>query len=75
MEKDLHLDQDTFITKLALEILEGRSFDITGKKCPYEMLFNNVELVNIDFCDENNNNNNNSTPLDAPRSRRRGRGG
>lgn len=45
MEGDLQLDQDTFITKLALTILEGRSFDITGKKCSYERLFENVEMV------------------------------
>lgn len=42
-DKDvLSMDQDTFVTKLALEILEGRSFDVTGKKCPYENLFNNI---------------------------------
>lgn len=39
-ETDELLDQETFITRLALEILEGRSFDITGKKCSYELMFN-----------------------------------
>lgn len=31
-ENDLSLDEDLFLTKLALQILEGRSFDITGTK-------------------------------------------
>lgn len=48
------IDQETFITKLALEILEGRSFDVTGKKCSYEMLFNNVVSQDSDPEEEGN---------------------
>lgn len=48
------IDQETFITKLALEILEGRSFDVTGKKCSYEMLFNNVVSQDSDQEEEGN---------------------
>lgn len=42
-EKDVYLDEDMFITKMALSILEGRSFDITGKKCSFDTLFTTSE--------------------------------
>lgn len=47
-QDDMHLDQETFITKLALDILEGRSFDLTGRKCSFETLFHNIQAEESD---------------------------
>lgn len=41
------VEGEQFITKLALDILDGRSFDINGRKCTYEQLFAEVEFAEV----------------------------
>lgn len=47
------MDADQFITELALDILDGRSFDISGRKCRYQQLFpafDFLENVSVMIC-------------------------
>ena len=45
MDNPEYLEDDMFLTKLALEILEGLSFDITGTKTQFDQLFPKTDLL------------------------------